>query len=389
MAPVGDEPQATARELAAELAAALTPELWAQIRADHQGRRAAAAQRYAAGRAAMSQRLYRDAALEFEAALMGESDNPDYLSWAAQADVAQGDFEGALVRLWLLAHEHPADVEVQVRLGDAALLAGKPQEAEAAFRTAEQLRADDLRAIEGVARAARARGDFSRSETYYDKLLALLIPPSVHWTGADEAGPIISDASRTGPCASFQTTLAHLTDDSLRLAETPPEELPFQLARICLRAERLSPAVATFAEYHRSAERRPYTDAEYLELSPALDRESEDIARRAQSIFAARALGQLNDELTADQMEDLHARSERLATLAEKMQVSLALDPAHRYRVLAYNLLNQSNFESLMYLRTGDADRQRRAELLRDASRKSRVQARELGESLLGATGAR
>ena len=60
------------------------------------------------------------------------------------------------------------------------------------------------------------------------------------------------------------------------------------------------------------------------------------------------------------------------------------LDPAHRYRVLAYNLLNQSNFEALMYLRTRDEDRQKRSELLRDAYVKSREEAESLAAGLLG-----
>ncbi|MCJ7822285.1 MAG: hypothetical protein MUQ26_04265, partial [Armatimonadetes bacterium] len=58
------------------------------------------------------------------------------------------------------------------------------------------------------------------------------------------------------------------------------------------------------------------------------------------------------------------------------------LDPAHRYRVLAYNLLNESNFEVLMFLRTEDPDHQRRAEVLRSAVREARAQANLLGDAL-------
>jgi hypothetical protein len=83
-------------------------------------------------------------------------------------------------------------------------------------------------------------------------------------------------------------------------------------------------------------------------------------------------------------MDALHDRSDALATVAERMQVSAALDPAHRYRVLAYNLLNQSNFEALMYLQSRDADRQTRSDLLRDAFRKSLKEAQALTSGLLG-----
>jgi hypothetical protein len=74
-------------------------------------------------------------------------------------------------------------------------------------------------------------------------------------------------------------------------------------------------------------------------------------------------------------LDETHNRSERLASLAERMQVSPREDPAHRYRVLAYNLLNESNFEALLYSRTNDASHDRRASLLREASRKAQREA--------------
>jgi len=92
----------------------------------------------------------------------------------------------------------------------------------------------------------------------------------------------------------------------------------------------------------------------------------------------------LSDDEADREMDSIHERSEALATLAKRMEVSPLLDPAHRYRLLAYNLLNQSNFESLMYLRTRDAEHQRRSDLLRSAFRKSLGQARLLAAALLG-----
>jgi hypothetical protein len=127
----------------------------------------------------------------------------------------------------------------------------------------------------------------------------------------------------------------------------------------------------------------------YSALAAAADEQAEAVAREAQGVFATRALGQLSEEAAADEMEALHDTSNALATLAERMTVSHLMDPAHRYRVLAFNLLNQSNFEALMFLLTNDAERQRRAELLRTAFRKSLVQAEALGQALLGVEPAR
>ena len=112
--------------------------------------------------------------------------------------------------------------------------------------------------------------------------------------------------------------------------------------------------------------------------------EAEAGARDAQRVFAAQALGELSDDEADREMDSIHERSEALATLAKRMEVSPLLDPAHRYRLLAYNLLNQSNFESLMYLRTRDPEHQRRSDLLRSAFRKSLGQARLLAAALLG-----
>ncbi len=389
-APVGGAREEVARELARRAASAVVEELWSQAGADERGRRAAAAERYAAGRAALSQGMYREAVLELEGALIGEPDSGEYLWAAAEAKAAAGDYHGAMVRLRRLAALRPEDMEVALRLGEVALAAGEPERAEAAFLRAEELSAEEARAIEGAARSARARGDRSRSESYYERLLLLLDLGAARWAGREAGtGRVVSGRSLTGRCQSFPGTLARLSDDSIRLAGTASETRPLQLARLCLRAGEISDAVAALTKYHREAERPAYTEEEYLDVFPALDEESERIARGAQAIFAARAVGQLDNEEADAQMDGLHERSEALATLAERMAVSARLDPAHRYRVLAYNLLNEANFEALMFLRTEVPDRQRRAEVLRSAFRQARTQANELGEALLESQGER
>ncbi len=68
-------------------------------------------------------------------------------------------------------------------------------------------------------------------------------------------------------------------------------------------------------------------------------------------------------------MQALKDRSERLADVAEQMQVSPRLEASHRFRVLADNALNESNFEALQFVKTQDLNHRRRAALLRDASR--------------------
>jgi tetratricopeptide (TPR) repeat protein len=385
----GPDQTAVANELARSAAGMLTPAVWTAVGADAEGRRDAAEQRYAAGQAALATGMYRDAMLEFEAALLGEPDSAEYLLGAAEARVGIGDYSGALVRLRGLAGRMPDDVELALRLGDVALLAGKPEQAEAAFLSAEARRPDDARVVEGIARAARARGDSARAEAYYARLLPMVgvdyrprsgSPALVQYAEPPLAGAAYTPARHE----SLPSLLAHRTDDTLRLAGVSAELAPIQIARLYLRAGDMSLGLQALDDYHAGAEAPTYTEAAYLDIFPFLDEESEVIAREVQRVFAARGVGEIDDEEAEPQLDALHDRSDRLAALAEQMQVSPGIDPAHRYRVLAYNMLNQSNFEALMFLHTGDGERRRRADLLRTAFRKSRSQAVGLGEDLLG-----
>ncbi|UCC67303.1 MAG: tetratricopeptide repeat protein [Armatimonadota bacterium] len=390
-APAGEEPEVIARELARQVAEAVAGDLWARAGADERGRRAAAAERYAAGRAALAEGMYREAVLELETALIGEPDRPEYLWEAAQARAAGGDYKGAVLRLRRLARLRPEDAEVLLRLGNVALTAGEPERAEAAFLKAEELSREDPRAVEGVARSARARGDFERAESYYRRLLSLVgVGAPVHRSDVDAGRGTRSRRARDLPPGvgdSLPVILSHLPDDTIRLAGIPPEEVELQLARVYLRVGDMQGGLAALLRYHKGEDRRPCRDGEYLDIFPALDEESERIARGAQKIFGARGVGDLDDEEADAQMDRLHNQSDVLATLAERMEVSVRLDPAHRYRRLAYNLLNESNFEALMFLRTQDPDRQRRAEVLRSAFREARARAVQLGEALLESEG--
>jgi hypothetical protein len=171
---------------------------------------------------------------------------------------------------------------------------------------------------------------------------------------------------------------------SVRFAELPEDEIQRELGRLYLAEGKIPEGVQYLLAYYEQPSRPVYQDEDYLTVAGALDTEAEAVARAVQGAFAAQAIGQFSNEQADRELTALHDRSEALATLAEKMQVSPLLDPAHRYRVLAYNLLNQSDFEALMFTRTGDAERQRRADLLRTAFWKSRDQAESLATGLLG-----
>ncbi len=353
-----------AQELAGKVVARIESS-WAAIELDEQDRKEAAEARHAEGKRALGLGMYREAMVEFEAALMAEPENRECLLGAAEARLGRGDFGSALVRMRRLARLAPEDREVALGLGDVALMAGDAQQAEAAYLAAAALSPDDPRPIEGLARAARDQKQFERAQEYYRLLVAVL-------PGLDEAPAWLPGA------------LAGRTDDELRLAELPPGDLKRKLGVLALSEGSLPEGLGLLVSHHSESEPSDYEDAEYLEMLPALDGEAEEITRAAHGVFSGQALAQITDEQADAEMEALHRRSDRLAKLAEQMRVSSLLDPAHRYRLLAYNLLNQSNFEGLMYFRTRDVERKRRAELLRAASGKARAQAERLGEALLG-----
>jgi Flp pilus assembly protein TadD len=362
--PTTDDREAAARALAQATVERLTPELWRQLLLDEAGRREAAVARYAAGQSALADGMYREAVLDFDAALLAEPRNPDYLLGAADARTALGDYSGAAVRMRSLAAVIPSDAEVSVRLGYAALEAGEPAQAESAFLSAAEQLGDDPRVVEGLALASRAEGELTHAQEYYGVLVTLL-------------------PGFAGSPSWLPGLLAN-ADEAVRWTDLPPDEFNRVLGEMYLAGGMPAEGIAALLAYYAQEGRPPYDDAAYLRVAAGLDREAEATARAAQEVFAARGLGQIDDDEAGESMERLHDRSDALATLGERIQVSALLDPAHRYRVLAYNFLNESVFESLLFVRTNDSEHQRRAEVLRSAFRESDAEARMLEAALLG-----
>jgi hypothetical protein len=325
---------------------------------------------------------YQDAATEFAAALAGQPDNADYLSAAADAALARGRAAEALPLLKRLAGLRAGDKDVLLRLGDTALLAGDPGQAEAAFLHAADSEPPDPRALEGVARAARAKRDFARSAEYYRRLLTSLGALGSRKVVEVRVGSAIGIGEAPGPDAQLPGILAHMSDDSIRLAAVPSGEVGLPIARAYFSAGYFSQGVQVLAAYQTS-DRPAYADEDYMAIAADFDEASDAVARRVGTISDMPVRELAGDALNAE-LEGLHDQSEKLATLAERMKVSAKLDPAHRYRVLAYNLLNQSDFEALMYFQTHDPDRKHRSDLLRDAFRKARSQAQDLESDLAG-----
>lgn len=366
-APTAEGREQAARELAQGLARAITPAVWAQAGADDEGRRLGASQRAAAGRQALEEGRARDALIEFDAAVAGDPDRPEYLLGDAEAYAAAGDYAGALRRMRRVVSLRPDDASALVRMGDLGLTAGEPDDAEGAFLKAQALDPADLQAMEGLARTARAKGDEAAAVARYGQLIEAL-----RGRGLRLEEPL-----------RLAGILARQPDDSIRLAGLAADAMARQVARAYMRAGEVSDGVRALLDYHALEGRPAYTIDEYLSVAAGMDEESERIARRMQAISVASDTGRAGGEEKEMEAEALHTRSDRLATLAERMTPPALLEAAHRYRVLAYNLLNESNFEALLYFRTRDRDRQRRADVLREHCRRARATAQDLQAALL------
>jgi hypothetical protein len=376
-----------AQTLSRDLAAKLTSEIWAEAGADDAGRRTGAPERFADGEKAMAAGRYPEAATEFADALAGQPDNPDYLSAAADAAIARGRATEALPLLKRLSELRVGDKDVLLKAGSAALSAREPEQAEAAFGHVLDSEPENVSALEGMARTVRAEGDSARSETYYKKLLTVLhlYEPTVENAGIAEGMGGSRWIRSPGLNESLPRILAGLRDDGIRFADVQSGGAGLQAARAYLSAGYFPQGLQALAAY-QTPDRPAYADQDYLALAADLDKGGEAIAKRVGEI-AAMTVRELTGDALNSELESLHDQSDKLATLAERMKVSAKLDPAHRYRVLAYNLLNQSDFEALMYFQTHDPDRKHRSDLLRDAFHKARSQAQGLASDLSGSAG--
>ncbi len=188
-----------------------------------------------------------------------------------------------------------------LRLGDTALLASRPDQAELAFGQVLEKGWSNARAQEGMARAARAGGDWAASEMYYRDLLSVLgiqLPgvstPSGTGTGAPMRGPVVQTPGITD---SLPSVLASLRTDSIRLAGVQSDAIGLPIARAYFSAGYFTQGVQTLAAY-QTPDRPAYVDQDYLALAADLDKGGEAIAKRVGEIAAMTVR-----ELTGDALE--------------------------------------------------------------------------------------
>jgi tetratricopeptide (TPR) repeat protein len=350
------DPIKVGRELAEKAAAAVTAEVWGQLGTDEQGRKQGAAERYAAGQATSD---LRAAAVQFELAIAGDDTKAEYFLAGAEARMRLGQSEAALTRVKRAVELAPNDYDLRARAAQVALNGERPEQALPWFLEAAEARPEDPILLEGVAAAARERGDRALATEYYRRAIARY--------------PQLANEPSALPAI-----MAALPDNGLPLSGVIPENLMLQAARIYFRSGEHTQGARALMAWLQGGARPPVADDEYLLWAQGLDEEMERVAREVEEALQA-VQGNPTDDPEAEALVDeLHNRSERLADLGELISVSDFMNAAHRFRVLAYHTLNESNFEALTYLRTNDQAHRRRSALLRDAARKAVGEARDL-----------
>jgi len=291
----------------------------------------------AAGFAAAAARFLEEgqpgiAALEFNRAITLAPAEPTYYLGSARAYTALGDAARARGRLRSAVALAPDMAEARLELGRAHLAAGEADAAAAELRRALDLgagfdahvalgaaleKAGDLNgARQQCEQAAELRPDDTETAARASRVAAALSAQ----TGA--ARPAETEETEPGPDAARREAVLYYVGSG------QPTEAVRQLR--LLADERGEPI--------------GYVPKDYVTVARALDREFESIVAEARRGWDGLQRRSITPQQMGDTLSRLHERSDTLARAAEGIAAPPKLERGHRHRVLAYNLLNQSDF---------------------------------------------
>jgi tetratricopeptide (TPR) repeat protein len=333
-----------------------------------QGKPAGPEEHFRRGQQLAGQGQHAEAIVEYRYALAGDPRNPAIYSALGEEYGAAGDRERALQhfkRALELAPESAA-----ARLGLARLYQ-QIGDSDAAQRELRRILDSDPADIEArcvLATVMLERGYFADAAAQYERLLE---------TKADDTDALSNLAGIYERLSLWEK--ARQTYD--RLLEAAPENRDAlqRLIQVCVRTGQLPEAVAYLRKaFDGLSGRAQYAPAQYAALIRVLDLEAEAVLKEAAGWFRDYRGGAITRERTEGALSRLHARSDNLARVADKLEAPGRLSLALPHRVLAYYLLNQSDYEFLRYLETGEGWRYDRARLLRDACRTALQRSRAL-----------
>lgn len=278
------------------------------------------------------------AALEFNRAITLAPAEPTYYLASARAYTALGDAQRARGRLRTAVALAPDMAQARLELGRAHLAAGDADAAAAELRRALDLGAG-FDAHMALAAALENAGDLNGARQQYEQA-ANLRPGDTAATAR---------ASRVAAPLSAQTGAARPS----QAQETEPEPDAARREVMLYYVGSGQPTEAV-RQLRLLAEERGkpigYGPKDYVTVARALDREFESIVVEARSGWDGLQRRSITPQQMTDAVRRLHERSDTLARAAEGIAAPPELERGHRHRVLAYNLLNQSDFCLLRYI---------------------------------------
>jgi tetratricopeptide (TPR) repeat protein len=271
-----------------------------------------------------------------------------------------------------LVLEAPRDAAGLVAAGDEFLERGEPEIAAMLFDRGSALAPGDGSYCVKAARAYRALGDRERARRRLQAAIAAdpeaaearLELGRLHLAQGDydAAKAELARALELGVGFEAHTALgaalAGLGDleGARQQYEQAVEANPEDSAAAARLAEmvKMRAAQARAAEAPPSAS-TPYGPPDYVQTARLWDREMQSIVNEARRSWDRMSRGVVTAQAMNELLRTLHGRSDALARAAEALAPPPALERGHRHRVLAYSLLNQSDFALLRYLERGDA----------------------------------
>jgi tetratricopeptide (TPR) repeat protein len=335
-APAPPAASAPLRDWARGLATAAAAKIAASIADALRDAPATAAQFAAAGERFSTEGLPSIAMLEFNRAIALAPKETKYYVACAQAYEAMGEPERARRQIDVALELSPDSATARVELGRLNLASGQT---DAAIR--ELRRAIDLGAGND---AHMALGDaLVRSGN--------LAAAADEYRAVAEKEPGNSEAARR--VAEIAAALASTAGSGEVGAVKPAPSQPVatrQLVNSYVEGGDRAAAISELRLLGEQSGSASYEPREYVKVVRLLDREMDDILVEARGQWDALDRAAVTTQQVEDTIKALHERSDALTRAAAAIVAPPVLERGYRHRVLAYTLLNQSDFDLMRYL---------------------------------------
>jgi Flp pilus assembly protein TadD len=334
-APTPPDTPARLRDWARELAGAAADKIAVSIGDALREAPTSAAQFAAAGERFLAEGAPGIAMLEFNRAIALAPKQPAYYAASAQAYEAMGEPDRARRQIDIALGLNPNSAQARFELGRAYLSRGDTRAAIRELRQAVDLGAGSEARL-ALGDALTRSGDLNAARDEY-RALAEQEPDNAE--AAKRAAQIAAVLASSEQSAEVTPTSQAPPGAGRKLVDTYVEqgERAAAIRELCSIGERKGGPTS-------------YEPKEYVKIARMLDREMDDILAEARTQWDALGRSAVTTQQAADAIRSLHERSDALARAAEAIAAPPALERGYRHRVLAFTLLNQSDFDLMRYL---------------------------------------